>query len=221
MPSTEYARLRQLWTRYQGGDPAVTADTIRDHTSMDGIVVFDSLGRSSEQSDFEDGLRRPWEVVSAWANSAANRGIIRQDDRLAASVELWETGVLFYQLDAQRRPILRSFAGLEPLTLAQAAELNQHPEAVQSSVLTIGGVFTGTSTGAGGGGMTGPASMEDKVFLSLSGLPSSPVPVRQLAEFNQSAPVPLAFTPQVARASSSPPWLLLALIAGGLYWLTR
>jgi hypothetical protein len=87
----------QMWNEYQSGK---RKDGIRDFTSMDDVEVFDSQGRSSKDSAFENGVStNEGSYRSPWAAEAARRGLIANDDAsiARASQELARTGRLLYQ----------------------------------------------------------------------------------------------------------------------------
>jgi len=211
MASIEYARLRDLWTKYQSGYPGIDATKIRDATSMDNVVVYDAQGRPSTAPDFEDNLRRPWQNTSAWADYGVGKGFIRSEDRLAASVELWETGVLFYEPGRTR-----SFAGLESPDAATVQALNQNSD----PVLFSGGAMTGNFV---------PSSLGSGTVLLDGEITRSSLPTRELGERVAGAggylPVSQTYAAQFApgapQAGGLPLWVWVLLIGAGVYFLTK
>lgn len=184
MVSSEYARLRDLWNKYQSGAPGIDATIIRDVTSMDGVTVYDSSGRPSSDSNFEDNLRRPWQNTSAWAVYGVKKGFVRPEDVYKASVELWETGVLF-----QEPGKTRNFSPMAPPSPEVIQATNQNEAGVPVSVYssgdlakyTPGGPFTGGgNTGIAGGLLDRP--MPGGNIVLEGEITRSSLPTRELAD---------------------------------------
>jgi len=217
MPSTEYARLRDLWNKYQAGTPGIDATVIRDVTSMDNVTVYDSAGRPSTSSSFEDNLRRPWQNTSAWAEYGVKKGFVRPQDVLAASVEVWETGVLF-----QEPGKIRNFAGLTAPSPAAVQAINQNEDPVP----TQGGVFVG----AGGGGGYSSLSPNGGTVALEGEITRSSLPTRELGERVGGAGLmlPPAETyaaqfgaPSMSFAGGIPSWVWIAVAAVAVYLVAR
>jgi hypothetical protein len=210
VPSLEYARLRDLWNRYQSGYPGIDGTVIRDVTSMDGVIVYDSAGRPSTDPSFEDNLRRPWQNTSAWADYGVQKGFVRSADALAASVELWETGVLF-----QEPGKIRSFTGLAAPSGATA----QSSSALVPS--SQGGVFTGAGSVANQGAGS-PIILDGEITRSS-------LPTREMGETVAGAGMYLPvsetysaqFAPGAAPGGGMPSWLWIAIVGAIVYFATR
>jgi hypothetical protein len=223
MPSNEYARLRDLWNKYQSGYPGIDATKIRDVTSMDGVTVYDSQGRPSTSSSFEDNLRRPWQNTSAWAEYGVKKGFVKPADVYAASVELWETGVLF-----QEPGKIRDFTGLSAPAPEVVQAQNQNQEPVP--VISAGGPMTGGNTGiAGGIGLPNTTVPSGGIILSGE-ITRSSLPTRELSErvagAGTYAPASETYAaqfgaPGAAGMGGMPTWMWIAIAAVAVYLLAR
>lgn len=94
----DFARLTQRWNDYQSGRGGLTAQNIRDFTSMDDRVVYDAQGRPSTDQNFENGVStNEASYRSPWVDAFIGAGFGKESDRAALTQELISSGKLLYE----------------------------------------------------------------------------------------------------------------------------
>lgn len=221
----EGARLAALYQKYQLSGQQWQFYGVRSMDMDDPPIMYDRNGVPSTDRNFEDNVSRDAaDYISPWADWLVGKGIIRHDDRKAATEEINRYGTLYYE-PANLPRKFGSASSIEPVYSTQpvGTPVTYVPPAVPVVAAPVMGPFIGAPM---------PSSETSSAPMIIAGeLTASPMPDRPFADnINNSRPDPGDYTgiggpntytntATTTRAGLSP--MLLLLLAVAAYFLLK